>query len=89
MQISLCIFVVLDVVKVIVFRYWSFELTASLWPTPKRRKKLALRKREVENNRKIQHNISKLRKVLIMIRVIKVLRNEKANGGNNENNTEQ
>ncbi|KAI8393358.1 plasma-membrane proton-efflux P-type ATPase [Radiomyces spectabilis] len=44
--ISLVYFMFLDVVKVFVFRYWNFELTAYLWPTKARRAKLAARKVE-------------------------------------------
>jgi len=90
--ISLGIFVVLDVVKVIVFRYWSFELTAMLWPTPRRRGKLESKRRKRENYEKTNENFSKVKKVLVMIRVTNAFRgdkskvSEKDEGNNGESN---
>ncbi|KAI8849833.1 hypothetical protein BC829DRAFT_432316 [Chytridium lagenaria] len=43
MGISTVAFMVLDVVKVLVIRYWSFELTARLWPSKSRTAELARR----------------------------------------------
>jgi len=60
--ISLGIFVILDVVKVIVFRHWSFELTTKLWPSPKRRAKLSSRKREKEKKYKSSRKFFKITK---------------------------
>lgn len=42
--ISLVYFMLLDVVKVQIFRCWSFEMTAKVVPTNARRNKLASRK---------------------------------------------
>jgi hypothetical protein len=44
--ISLVYFMLLDVIKVWIFRVWSFKLTAKLWPSVAR--KGSLRKRELE-----------------------------------------
>ncbi|OBZ84776.1 putative plasma membrane ATPase [Choanephora cucurbitarum] len=44
--VSLVYFMLLDYVKVWLFRRWSFELTAKLVPTPKRRAKLDHRSKE-------------------------------------------
>lgn len=44
--ISLVYFMLMDVVKVWLFRRWNFALTAKLAPTPKRKAKLALRGKE-------------------------------------------
>jgi H+-transporting ATPase len=41
---SFLAFLLLDVVKVMAFKAWSFEFTVRLWPTPKRRAILASRK---------------------------------------------
>lgn len=73
--ISLVYFVFLDVVKVFVMRYWSFELTATLWPSPARRKKLADRKEAVLRNKRISVNKEKLRKVIQMCSVLVALEN--------------
>lgn len=54
--ISLVYFMILDVVKVYIFRYWSFELTAKLAPTPQRKKKLA--RREIEYDKKDRVEVS-------------------------------
>lgn len=43
LSISCIVFMFLDVIKVMVFRYWSFELTVLLWPTPARRRILEAR----------------------------------------------
>jgi H+-transporting ATPase len=42
--ISLVYFMILDVVKVQIFRCWSFEMTAKVVPTKSRKNKLANRK---------------------------------------------
>jgi hypothetical protein len=46
LAISLVYFMIMDVVKVWMFRRWNFALTAKLAPTPKRKAKLALRGKE-------------------------------------------
>ncbi|KAG1468478.1 hypothetical protein G6F56_003809 [Rhizopus delemar] len=46
--ISLVYFMILDVVKVQIFRRWSFEMTAKIVPTKGRRNKLTARKELVE-----------------------------------------
>jgi len=38
--LSFLYFVLLDIVKVLMYKYWSFEVTAYLWPVPSRRAKL-------------------------------------------------
>ncbi|CAG8435911.1 683_t:CDS:10 [Funneliformis caledonium] len=72
--VSLGIFIFLDFIKVLIFKNWSFELTARLWPTSKRRTKLAVRKEQHAKNKRVNENFSRLRKVLIVMRVIKNFR---------------
>ena len=72
--ISLLCFMLLDVVKVLIIRYWSFELTAYFWPVPSRRKELKRRKKEKLLQTKIQGNIAKVRKVVNAVWFIKYLR---------------
>jgi H+-transporting ATPase len=48
--ISLVYFMLLDVVKVYIFRSWSFEMTAKVVPTKTRKTKLADRKLLAEKN---------------------------------------
>lgn len=45
---------ILDVVKVWLFRRWNFELTAKLAPTPKRKAKLALRGKEALQKERLE-----------------------------------
>jgi hypothetical protein len=42
MGVSIVSFMLLDLVKVFVIKQWSFELTAKLWPTPKRKAERAV-----------------------------------------------
>lgn len=54
----------IDVVKVLLMRYWSFEFTALLWPTPARRAELRRRKAHGARMKRIQDNIKKVRKAV-------------------------
>ncbi|KAK9767225.1 hypothetical protein K7432_003148 [Basidiobolus ranarum] len=78
--ISLGYFIVLDFVKVFMFRIWSFELTARLWPTSARRRKLAERKVQKELLTRVAINTEKVRTVVRAIGAISLLRQ----GRNNE-----
>ncbi|KAJ1560137.1 hypothetical protein HK405_008101, partial [Cladochytrium tenue] len=64
--ISTIMFMILDVVKVMVIRFWSFELTARLWPTPSRRAELARRKARQAVHDAIFVNVDKVRKVVAL-----------------------
>ncbi|KAJ9062759.1 hypothetical protein DSO57_1038175 [Entomophthora muscae] len=68
--VSLVYFVILDFVKVQLFRIWSFKFTATLWPTPARRAKLAQRKLEVESHQRLKDNVNKIKKVLALSEAI-------------------
>ncbi|KAJ1965650.1 hypothetical protein IWQ62_002612 [Dispira parvispora] len=63
MGVSLVYFMVLDVVKVWFIRAWSFELTATLWPTKSRRNKLTNRKEQAEVLKRVNHNVNRVRTV--------------------------
>jgi H+-transporting ATPase len=83
--ISLFYFVILDVVKVYVMRYWSFELTARLWPSPARRKKLADRRAQDARTKRVAINLEKVRKVVRMSSVLVAFANaKKQNRGHQE-----
>ncbi|KAI8885744.1 plasma-membrane proton-efflux P-type ATPase [Backusella circina FSU 941] len=60
--ISLVYFMLLDVVKVQIFKYWSFEMTAKAVPTKKRRAKLADRKMDAEKKEFLSEAWSKMSK---------------------------
>nr|AAO91802.1 H(+)-ATPase [Funneliformis mosseae] len=68
--ISLGYFVVLDFVKVMLFRYWSFELTAKLWPSKSRKTKLLNRKADAISKAKVAKTVAKVRKVVLISRVL-------------------
>lgn len=68
--ISLIYFVFLDFVKVMVVRNWNFELTAKLWPSPARRKKLADRKAQEIVDRRVEVNVIKVRKAVNAIKFL-------------------
>ncbi|KAI0224132.1 hypothetical protein L0F63_000069 [Massospora cicadina] len=63
-------FVFLDVIKVLVFRVWSFELTATFWPTPSRRNKLALRNQHKIHHARLVANTLKVKKVYHAVEAI-------------------
>jgi H+-transporting ATPase len=52
--ISLVYFMILDVVKVYCFRYWSFELTAKIVPTKGRKHKLECKNADREYKERMQ-----------------------------------
>ncbi|KAF0355465.1 H+-ATPase [Gigaspora margarita] len=72
--VSLAYFVVLDCIKVLIFRFWSFEFTARVWPTPQRKQKLRNRIERKAFEEKISHNIKKVRKVVLLSKVISAFR---------------
>lgn len=71
--ISFAYFVLLDFVKVQIFRVWSFELTAYAAPTPTRREKLRQRKERQRQQEHVWTNIDKLREVTLKARVLEAL----------------
>ncbi|CAG8668914.1 21412_t:CDS:10 [Gigaspora rosea] len=74
LAISLGIFVLLDFVKVFVFRYWSLELVTKIFPSKSRRAKVAARRERALTLEKFAESAKKLRKVLLMVRVIRAFR---------------
>ncbi|KAJ1934743.1 hypothetical protein GGF37_006255, partial [Kickxella alabastrina] len=61
--VSLAYFVVLDAIKVFIFRIWSFELTVKLWPTRARKDQLRHRKERRVTEERVQGNVAKLRRI--------------------------
>jgi len=70
MCISIGYFVMMDLVKSYVYKVWSYELTAILWPSPKRRAKLARMKAEAARKARVHINVEKAKKAVIMARVL-------------------
>ncbi|KAI9483317.1 MAG: plasma-membrane proton-efflux P-type ATPase [Benjaminiella poitrasii] len=55
LAISLVFFMLLDFVKVYIFKRWNFELTAKLSPTPKRRAKLEARGKDAMRRERLEN----------------------------------
>jgi len=68
--ISFVYFIFLDVVKVQIFKRWSFKLTAKLVPTSTRRNKLAERDAADLQQKRVWGSIDQVRKVAVMTAVV-------------------
>ncbi|KAF9186399.1 hypothetical protein BGZ51_002042 [Haplosporangium sp. Z 767] len=75
--ISFVYFIILDVVKVQLFKRWSFEMTATLVPTNARRSKLADRKVYKAQQERVWSNIDTVRKIAIMAAVVSSLQDKR------------
>jgi len=71
MAVSVVSFMLLDLVKVFVIKQWSFELTAKLWPSPKRKAELCRRQDRAAVLKRFRLNVDKLRKVSKCIYAVK------------------
>ncbi|KAF9927415.1 hypothetical protein FBU30_003273 [Linnemannia zychae] len=74
--ISLVYCVFLDFVKVYIFRYWSFEFTATAWPTKARKDKLNARKMRVIQQQRVWSSIDHVRQVGAKIKVLEALKRQ-------------
>lgn len=70
MVISTGYFCIMDMVKCLVYRYWSYELTAKAFPTKKRMAKLHLLKEEERRLQVVAGCVRKIKKALLAERVI-------------------
>ncbi|KAI8606323.1 hypothetical protein EDD21DRAFT_361221 [Dissophora ornata] len=68
--ISFMYFILLDFVKVQIFKLWSFELTATFVPTSVRRHKLADRKAAKIQQERVWGSVDKVRKIAVMAAVV-------------------
>jgi len=64
MVISTLYMMVMDQVKVWVYKQWNFELTAKLWPSKERTGKLHARQNQKEVDMRVKRNVAKLRTVV-------------------------
>jgi hypothetical protein len=64
----------LDVVKVLLIKNWSFELTAKLWPSRKNKEKLKTRQERASLLERVDNNVSKLKKAVIMSSAVAAFR---------------
>ncbi|RKO88927.1 H(+)-ATPase [Blyttiomyces helicus] len=67
-------FMLLDIIKTLFIRNWSFELTSFLWPTPSRRAEVARRRARKVVEARVKLSIGKVRKVLLICRVVHAFR---------------
>ncbi|KAJ3206609.1 hypothetical protein HDU67_008048 [Dinochytrium kinnereticum] len=68
--ISLITFMFLDIIKVMMIRHWSFELTTKLWPVPSRVEELRRRREREQVHERVQGNVEKVRHVVSMIKAV-------------------
>ena len=71
--ISFVYFIFLDIVKVQMFKMWSFELTAQFVRTPARRKKLAERMARKKQQVAVWKDIDKIREVVLKLKCLEAL----------------
>ncbi|PVV03755.1 hypothetical protein BB560_001747 [Smittium megazygosporum] len=62
--VSFIFFMVIDVVKVYIIRFWSFELIATIFPLEKNKKKLMKRRQRELVRKRVTGNVQKLRNVM-------------------------
>ncbi|KAF9979215.1 hypothetical protein BGZ73_004101 [Actinomortierella ambigua] len=74
--ISLVYFVLLDFVKVFIFRHWSFEFTARFWPSKERRAKLAARKVREVQQKHVWASINEVRKIGLKAKVLEAFKDQ-------------
>ncbi|KAF9119576.1 hypothetical protein BGW39_000212, partial [Mortierella sp. 14UC] len=77
--ISFAYFIFLDVVKVQLFKMWSFELTAKFVRTPARRKKLVERTARKKQQVAVWRDIDRVRELVLMLKCLEAL-NEQPRG---------
>ena len=66
MAVSSLSFMLLDVVKTLLIRNWSFELTAKLWPSSQNKEKLRLRQERASLHERVDINITKVRRAIVL-----------------------
>ncbi|ORZ27390.1 H(+)-ATPase [Lobosporangium transversale] len=71
--ISFAYFIALDVVKVQLFKIWSFELTAAVVRTPARRKKLAEKKARKIQQERVWNSIDHIREIILKLKALEAL----------------
>jgi H+-transporting ATPase len=67
---SLASFMLLDIIKVLVIRNWSFELTAKLWPVKSRVEKLRKREHDAEVRSRVRTNTGKVKKAVAVVEAV-------------------
>ncbi|KAI8337756.1 plasma-membrane proton-efflux P-type ATPase [Chlamydoabsidia padenii] len=75
--ISLVYFMFLDVVKVYIFRYWNFEMTAKLVPVKSRRSKLAMRQSDYAQQVRVQQSWDKINGMANAFNIVAAFQQEK------------
>lgn len=65
----------LDFVKVWIFKSWNFELTAKLWPTPGRRARVRQRENDRRRREQAENNWSRVAHVARTMQIAKAFQN--------------
>ncbi|KAF9113134.1 hypothetical protein BGX27_002127 [Mortierella sp. AM989] len=79
--ISFVYFILLDVVKVQLFKIWSFELTAAVVRTPTRRRKLAQKKARKIQQTRVWGNINSVREIVLKLKALEALNGARKHRG--------
>jgi H+-transporting ATPase len=77
LAISLVMFMLLDIVKVYTFKYWSFELTTKMWPSSSRKDKLASRKARKIVIDRAELNFKKIRRAVLVNSAVRAFQSAK------------
>ncbi|KAF9434195.1 hypothetical protein BGZ76_008421 [Entomortierella beljakovae] len=72
--ISLVYFILLDFVKVYIFRKWNYEFTARAWPTKAAKAKLTARKARAIEQERVWSSIDHVRQIGNKIKVLEALK---------------
>jgi hypothetical protein len=74
MGVSILSFMLLDIVKVLIIRNWSFELTAVLWPSKSNREKLKKRQARASLLERFKSNVDKVKKAVVITKAASAFR---------------
>ena len=78
--ISLATFMLLDVVKCAVYRWWSLESTLWMWPTPGRRARVEERREGRQRKERVRALVRRVRRVMHAVWFIRVVSEMKLQG---------
>ena len=73
MGVSLVFFMLLDVVKCAVYRWWSLDSTLWMWPSAGRRRRVRERREERERKARMQRLVGRVRRVMHAVWIVRAL----------------
>ena len=80
MGVSLVFFMLLDVVKCAVYRWWSLESTLWMWPTTGRRARVQERRDDKQRKQRVRALVRQIRRVMHAVWFIRLLREARLQG---------